>query len=201
VRAPVLEGKDFRAEASWTEWIFLSWSRHIDEVAKKRRITAKDLGALKPEESIEVNADLLEKAYAAQPKDKKNFIYAAMAVFQSDFTRLIILTFTQNMFSLAGPILSRSLSEYITDKDAELQQGLILLALLMFNEVLITCFLHEYICFYNHVLGLKSRHSVQCMMMRKVIKRTESIQKNFGPRAAQQVMHSVSRCLNIWDMK
>jgi hypothetical protein len=81
VRAPVLEGKDLRAESSWTQWFFFSWSMHIDELSRKRRIVARDMGALKPEETIENNADKLEKAYADQPKDKKNFIYAAMSVF------------------------------------------------------------------------------------------------------------------------
>jgi hypothetical protein len=106
----------------------------------------------------------------------------------------------KNVTDLAGPVLSRWLSEYITDKDAEIEQGMWLLALLMLSEAReqMMC---EFIHFYNHCLGLKSRHSVQCMMLRKVIKRTESVQKNFGPRAAHQVMHSVSRCLNIWDMQ
>lgn len=134
VRAPVLEGKDLRAEASWTQWFFFSWSMHIDDLSRKRRIVAKDMGALKPDESIEDNADLLEKAYEAQPKDKKNFIWAAMSVFQNDFYRLIIMSIFKNVTDLAGPILSRWLSEYITDKDAEIQQGMWLLALLMLSE-------------------------------------------------------------------
>jgi hypothetical protein len=200
VRSPVLEGKDMRADASWFQWFFFSWSMSIDEISRKRRIVAKDMGALKPEELTDTCGDKLEEAYAAQPKDKKNFVYAAMSVFKKDFIVLVGMSLFKNIVDMFAPVLSRWLSEYITDKDAEIMQGIWILALLMVSEF-IEQMMCEFIWFYNHVLGLKSRHSVKCMMMRKIIKQTESVQKNFGAHAAGQVMHSVGRCLNIWDMQ
>lgn len=111
--------------------------------------------------------------------ESRNFLFAVGDVFRWDFMVIVSLSVAQTAFGMIDPLIMRWLSEYITSDDTDINKGLWLLFLLFGSQV--REYLHcEFQHYYNHCMGVKARHAIQCMIMRKAIRQTSATSKNYA---------------------
>lgn len=146
-----------------------SWSIPLVEAAGERSIKREDYGGLQEEDTMEVLSQKIEDSYFAQNADNRNFIFAVIDVFRWDVAVIMALSLLEVACGMIDPLIMRWLSEHITSGDADLSRGLWLLFLLVGSQV--REYLHgEFQHYFNHCMGVKARHAIGCMVMRKAIR-------------------------------
>lgn len=97
------------------------------------------------------------------------------------------------------PLIMRWLSEHITAEDADVTEGVRLVAMTI-GAQLLEYQLNEMINYVQNNQSVKAKSAIQCMIMRKVVRQTTATAKNYDVGKVRGLKNSFHRAIDIQEL-
>jgi hypothetical protein len=157
-------------------------------------ITVKDLGGIRPEDTIEAKLVELRNTYEGQ--EEKNFKWAVFNTFKMDFVISCAIEFIDHSTNLFNPIIIDWLMQFFTEKDSSDAYGFKLLALMVIFKNL-GSFFGQHSWGYRMIMNQQIVGSMKAMVFEKQQRMSPATNKQFDTARVNQLIDKTNEWYGI----